>query len=249
MSTIREAINKCDASNEMEAVIKEQLETLIELAEYNTELQLSKITNSLKDGKISDDLYVPISKIVEQYTDARAVTTESNADIVGNIKTAISKFFHPGKEEILDGVSDIIGTAFDALMGSGEGMEFQKTIYIVAVEYPSVVRMDVAAWVRNTRAQGIRDKCKSAIAVVAVKSAVDITKLDFATFVSVYAPLLSKCYSSDLKNVDELLDSAENIYKRLGLQTKPQGLQAIKPYSLEKLQRTTISMVPQVGDF
>ena len=209
----------------------------IEVASANADIARAERTAELKAREVD---------VAKQTLDAE-IRAKADAERYAAEQEAEAELFRRTKEA--EAKMTELNEAFDALMGSGEGMEFQKTIYIVAVEYPSVVRMDVAAWVRNTRAQGIRDKCKSAIAVVAVKSAVDITKLDFATFVSVYAPLLSKCYSSDLKNVDELLDSAENIYKRRGLQTKPQGLQAIKPYSLEKLQSTTISMVPQVGDF
>lgn len=249
LSTIREAIKKCDASDEVEAIIREQLEILAEMADQHMALQLSEIKSSLESGKIRDDLYVPITKILEEYSDSRAIATESNADIVGKIKGSISQFFHPGKEEILNGVSDLIGTAFDALMGSGEGMEFKKKLYVIAVEYPSVIRLDVHIWMRNTRATGIRAKCKSALAVTAVKSAVDIQQLDFSTFVAVYAPLLSRCYGSDLDNVNALLDAAENIYQRLGLQTRPQGLRAVKPYSLEALQGPTEAMKPTHGDF
>lgn len=219
MSFIRDAINSCDVSNQMEAIIKEQLETLMQLADKNADIASARIEASLKDGKINDDLYVPISKVIKSYREAHAVTTEGNADIIKKASDSISKFLNPGAQEILDGIGGILTTAFDALMGSGEGMELSQDTYVVAVEYPAVIRLDFSIWVRNTRAEGIRKKCKSAIGVVAYKSAVDIHKLDFATFVSIYASLLSQSFGSNVKNVDEMLDAAENIYKRLGLKT------------------------------
>lgn len=232
MSTIRKAIESCDASNEMEAVIKEQLETLIQLADKNASLAEEQIKAKLKDGKINDDLTVPISKVISSCREARAITTEGNADIVNKIAESISNFFNPGKEEIVKGISGIIGTVFDTLMGSGEGLELRQDLYVVAVEYPSVVRMDFSIWMRNTRAEGIRKKCKNAVSVVAYKSAVDIKKLDFATFVTIYSSLLSKSFGNNLQEVDKLLDAAESIYKRLGLNTSTQANMA--PTGLNK---------------
>lgn len=247
MSTIRDAINKCDSSTEMEQVIKEQLETLMQLADKNADLAAANIEARLKDGKINDSLEVPITKVLEKSREARAVTTESNSDIIKKISDSIGKFFTPGKQEILDGIAGILGTAFDALMGAGEGMELKQDLYVVAVEYPAVVRLDFSVWVRNTRASGIRNKCKSAISAVAYKSAVDIRKLDFSTFVTIYSSLLSKCFGGDLKNVDELLDAAENIYKRLGLDT---GVRAVHNAALPAFFASSVSKArATVGDF
>ena len=223
MAFIRDAIKSCDNSDAIESLVKEQLETLIKLADNNTAIAKARIEGSLIDGKINDDLFVPISKVIEMHTEARAVTTEGNAEIIPKISESISKFFNPGKQEILDGISGILNSAFDALMGSGEGMEMKQDLYVVAVEYPAVIRLDFAIWVLNTKAEAIRKKCKSALSVVAYKSAVDIRKLDFSTFVALYSSLLSKCFGTNLKQVDELLDTAQNIYKRLCLDTSTGG--------------------------
>lgn len=248
MAKLRSVIDSCDASKEMEQVIKEQLETLMQLADKNADLAVANIEARLKDGKTSDsNLEVPISVVLQKTRETRAVTTESNSDIIKKISDSISKFFTPGKEEILRGVAGILSDTFDALMGAGEGLELKQDLYIVAVEYPAVVRMDFSAWVRNTRASGIREKCKSAISVVAYKSAVNVSKLDFATFVTIYSSLLSRCFGGDLKNVDELLDTAKKIYTDLGLDT---GRRAIHNAAAPAFLAGPVSKVrATVGDF
>lgn len=248
MAKLRSVIDSCDASKEMEQVIKEQLETLMQLADKNADLAVANIEARLKDGKTSDsNLEVPISVVLQKTRETRAVTTESNSDIIQKISDSISKFFSPGKKEILDGVAGILGDTFGALMGAGEGLELKQDLYIVAVEYPAVVRMDFSAWVRNTRASGIREKCKSAISVVAYKSAVDIGKLSFSAFVTIYSSLLSRCFGSDLKNVDELLAAAKKIYSDLGLDT---GRRAIHNAAAPAFLASPVSKVrATVGDF
>ncbi len=214
MSTIRKAIEGLDPAKDIEAVIKEQLETLIELADKNAQLDEERIINSLKDGKINDDLRIPITKTIASKREARAVTSQSSSAIVAEIAKSVESFFNPGKSEILNGVAGILGTAMDALMGSGEGTEMKQNLYLVAVEYPAIVRLDFAIWVRNTRAKGISTRCKNAISVVAYKSAVDVSKLDYNTFIAVYAPILQKAFGSNYTEIDKMLDKSKEIYEK-----------------------------------
>ena len=56
MATIRKAIESLDPSKEQEALIKEQLETLAQLAESKAQVAEDQIVINLKDGKVTDDL-------------------------------------------------------------------------------------------------------------------------------------------------------------------------------------------------
>lgn len=215
MSLIRDAIKTCDPSKETEQIIKEQLETLAQLADAQNEIDSKAIEISLKDGKVNDDLKIPITKLIGQYKETHVVTKEGPSDIVDKISKSIKTFFNPSAEGILTGVSEILGTALNALMGTGEGMEAKKSMYMVVVEYPAIIRFDFAMWVRNTRASGLMEHCKNAISVVSYKSAVDISKLDFATFLAIYSPILNNAFGSNQKEIKKLIKESQEVYDML----------------------------------
>lgn len=100
-------------------------------------------------------------------------------------------------------------------MGAGKGEEMTKTMYVVVSEYPAIVRYDFAFWNRTIEAKGIMEKMQNALACVAVKSAVDISKLTFNDFLSLYGPILKKAFGSDEQKIKALLDEAKDIYSML----------------------------------
>ncbi|MDD4113308.1 MAG: hypothetical protein PHC56_09815 [Herbinix sp.] len=232
MSVIRNAINNCDSSKETEQIIKEQLETLAQLADAQNEIDSKAIEISLKDGKVSDDLKIPITKVIGQYRETHVVTKEGPSDIIDKIAGSIKSFFNPSVEGILTGVSGILGTALNALMGTGEGMEAKKSQYMVVVEYPAIIRFDFAMWVRNTRASGLMSHCKNAISVVAYKSAVDINKLDFATFLAIYAPVLNSAFGSDQTQIKHLIEESKDVY---GMLAEDKRVRTLKPFNETQL--------------
>lgn len=213
MATIRKVIDTLDPSKEQEALIKEQLETLAQLAESRAQVDESQIIINLKDGKTTDDLRVPITKVIDSRKEYRVVVQETSSEIIEKIAESIKGMFQ-GKDEIINSIAQLVGTALDAILGSGEGMEGKHEVYTVAVEYPAIIRFDFRMWIRNTRAQGIKTRCKSALAVVAYKSAVDIEKIDFNTFISIYGPLLAKAFGNDPKELDKMIDKAKEIYDK-----------------------------------
>ncbi len=233
MSTIRDAVNACDPSKETELIIKEQLETLSQLANAQNNIDSAAIEMALKDGKINDDLTVPITKVLGKYNETHVVTTQKADVIVNRLSGSIKSFFNPSAEGILTGVAGILGTALDALMGAGQGMEAKKSMYSVVVEYPAIIRFDFAMWVRNTRATGIMERCKNAVSIVAYKSAVDITKLDFATFLAIYSPVLNKAFGSDQTKIKELIAEAKDVY---GMLADDKRMRVARPVSEAELE-------------
>ena len=232
MSLIRNAINSCDVSKETEQIIREQLETLAQLADAQNEIDCKAIEQSLMSGKVNDDLKIPITKVIGQYKETRVVTKEGPNDIIDKISESIKSFFNPSAESILIGIAGILGTALNALMGTGEGMEAKKSQYMVVVEYPAIIRFDFAMWVRNTRASGLMSHCKNAISVVAYKSAVDISKLDFATFLAIYAPVLNKAFGSDQMQIRKFIEESKEVY---GMLADNKNALAVKPFTEDQL--------------
>lgn len=59
------------------------------------------------------------------------------------------------------------------------------------------------------------EKMENSLACVAVKSAVDISKLAFNDFLSLYGPILKKAFGDDEQEIKALLNEAKEIYSML----------------------------------
>lgn len=247
MSKISEKVKSLDVKNQMEAVLKEQLDTLVSLTNHMTEQAENSIRESLRQGAATGGYEVPVTYVIQHTSEERAIASETRSDIIKKLGEGISHFFNPGKQEILNGVVSIVSDTIDALLGAGEGMEASQRVYLVAEEYPSLVRMDFQLWVRNTRAVGLSTLCKSALSVVGFKSAVDVKKLDFATFSAIYSPLLAKAYGSDIKGLEEALAKAEELYKRLG--GKLDSANASVPALSEPLKTPMLTVSSSITEF
>ena len=92
-------------------------------------------------------------------------------------------------------------------------METNAECYAVTVDYPAIVRYDFSFWGRVVEAQSIRDHCEAAISCVAVKSAVDVTKLAFNDFLSLMAPVLNRGFGSNQGKILEMIQKAKEVYK------------------------------------
>lgn len=210
MSKLRKIVNEADISKDVEEEVKEALSMLYNLSGEKIKSAEATIKENLLNGKTYDDLYVPITKIITHTTDCRAITTNSS-DIINDITKSVGELFN-GNEGILNGISGIIDTAITAIVGAGEGQEHEKNIYNVVTEYPAIVRLDFYIWGHNTKAKSIMSQVKSAFACVAFKSAVDISKLDFNTFLALYAPVLKQAFGNDKSKVKQMIAEAKEVY-------------------------------------
>lgn len=214
MAAIRDIIKSIDPVDEKMAEIKEALQLLIELAEEKANTFLSEIQKDLLDGKLNDTtLKVPITRVIGEYKEFRAKTSETT-DIVKDIKDAIVTIFD-GNGNVANGIADLVNTAITAIMGAGKGEEITKTMYVVVSEYPAIVRYDFAFWNRTIESKGIMEKIENSLACVAVKSAVDIGKLAFNDFLSLYGPILKKAFGNNEQEIKTLLNEAKEIYSML----------------------------------
>lgn len=216
MAIARDFIKSIDSSDNIADEIKEALTLLIDMAQSKSDLFEQEIETDLKTGKTLDNLTVPITKVLLKDMQCRAITAEDpNPDIQGIVKEDMAGMFS-GDVSILNGISDIIVKAINIVVGTGEGTEMTRDFYLVAIEYPAIIRYDFKFWGRAVQAKNIREKIHNAVTSVVYKSAVDVKQLDFNTFLSVYAPILNDAYSKDISKIKEALEQAKevfNIYK------------------------------------
>ncbi len=214
MGKLRDVIASADSSQKVTAEVRESLHMLMDLCEDQQKLFQNEIVMDLKTGKTTDDMTVPITKIIGSYSEAHCVVSDKSDILkrVGEVvKTMVSD---PSAEGITTGIATLANDALTAILGIGEGSEQKTQLYMVTPDYPAIVRYDLAFWSRKISAQSIKTYCESAIACVVYKSAVDVTKLTFNDFLALYAPVLNRAYGSDPANLEEMITKAEATYKR-----------------------------------
>ena len=211
MAKLREMISSVDQSKETEREIGEQLKILTSLGESKVTIFRGEIEASLKDGKTTDDLKVPITKVLGTYEEYRAYTKRNQKDLVNNVISSFKTMFNGGTQ-IADGIGSLISKSLSVLLGAGSGEELMKKEYFVIVEYPAIIRYDVAMWTRNITVKSLQERAENIIACVAYKSAVDVTKLDFNTFLGCYANVLQESFGSDKDNIKKMIQESAEVY-------------------------------------
>jgi hypothetical protein len=211
MGAVRDIIKAVDNSTAVTKEIKETLGILMSLAEAKGKAFEEEIKQDLMTGKMGDDLTVSITKVIQSRIEYRAVTKDGQSKIIDNVKDSISKIFS-GDKKIVEGIAGVVDSAFTAIMGAGEGQESEVRYYSVVAEYPAIVRFDFAFWGRNIVAQSIKDHMENVFSCVAYKSAVDVKKLQFNDFLSLYGPVLNSAYGSDPTKIKEMIQQAKEIY-------------------------------------
>lgn len=213
MSMIRDVINSMDNSDQKLAEIRETLQILTSLAASQAQIFREEIELDLRTGKTTDNLTIPITKIASKQEQYRATSSEKTSDVLGELSTAIQGMISdPSASGIVAGVSDIASSALNTIMGVAEGEEQTVKLYFVVADYPAIVRFDFAFWARRIQAESIKKYCETALSCVAYKSAVDVTKLSFNDFLTLYGPILNKGFGSDPTKMEQMIEKAKKIY-------------------------------------
>ncbi len=212
MGVVRDIVKTVDQTSAVTGEVKETLGILMKLAEAKGKVFEETIKEDLITGKTWDNLTISITKNTGQRIEYRAVTSIGTTKIIDEIKTSMSNLFS-GDGKILEGIAGILSTALTAIMGAGEGEESEVRSYMVVPDYPSIVRYDFAFWGRNIRAQSIKQYMENVFTCVAYRSAVDMSKLQFNDFLSLYTPVLRKAFGDDQSKLKEMIMQAKEIYE------------------------------------
>lgn len=239
MGKLKDIIDKADKSQEVAEEVRESLNILMELSEMHMSNYYDALLADLKEGKIGDpsqQLRVPITYVVKEYKEVRAVTKDTATDLLPKILETVGQMVEDKSTDgILKGIGSIVQDALNTILGAGEGMETSTECYAVTVDYPAIVRYDFSFWGRVVEAQSIRDYCETAISCVAVKSAVDVTKLAFNDFLSLMAPVLNRGFGSDQTKIMEMIQKARDVYKMYTTDDNSSALVNASSVDLSKL--------------
>lgn len=213
----KKVISDLDSSKEAAQEVMEALKTLMELANMHMEGYYDKLMANLEEGKMDvhgkEQLKVPITFTTREYKEVHVITQQSTSDILGKVAESITEMVDDKSATgIINGIASIATDALNTILGAGKGMEQSVECYAVTVDYPAIVRYDFSFWGRNIEAEGIRKYCQSAVACVAVKSAVDCKALAFNDFLAVAAPVFARGFAENPDQMAAAIAKAKEIY-------------------------------------
>jgi hypothetical protein len=212
MSIARDFVNKFDATKDITEEIRSSVQYLMEIAESKADGFEKDIAIDLSTGKTLDGITVAITKKIASKKFYHVMTKDSVSGKVGRVSDAITSMFTGSAPDIIKGITSIVSEGVDMVLGASEGSALKYSSYLVTVNYPAIVRFDYTLWSHSVRASHIRDHVENMIAAYACVSAVDVSKLDFNTFLAITTPVLNAAYGSDMKNIDNMINQAELIY-------------------------------------
>jgi len=213
MGAIRGVIENLDNSNELGKAQRELVENLAKLAESKAEFFELQISSGLRTAGSPDNQTVPVESVLNSETYTHAIASNTPEQIGKAVKSALNSFCSGGKEEILNGVSDLITNTLTTFLGASSASTGTKKQYYVLTEGWSVVRVDLMAWYLNVEAEGIKKQIQKTSAFVVVKSAVDLSQVRFNTFLNIYQSQLATMKLKD-NQIETALDEAKKIYEK-----------------------------------
>lgn len=215
MGKLKEIISSVDQSQEITAETKETLNLLYELSKEKADSFAKEISTKLRTAGTSENLTIPITQELGSHQEVRVITSSTpDQDIVDNIGNSLKQILTGCKNDIIGGLTGLINTGLTTVLGAAEGEERFEHSYYIATEGLAIVRMDLMYWSRHITASGITKYAEKSLVCTAVKSSVDVNKIDFNTFLAAYQAQLLRC-SFEQEQLLEEIRNAKKIYEEL----------------------------------
>ncbi|GAB3116078.1 hypothetical protein GCM10027160_24460 [Streptomyces calidiresistens] len=213
MGSISGIIESLDTSEKQMEDAKEALEALEALAQTKADFFRMDIEKALITAGSDQDRRVPIEAVLDSTSQTHAMMSNQVNDIGAPIGKALTSFCRGSAPDIIDGVAGLVTDVLKEFLGESEAAEDTLDRYVVLTEEYSIIRLDLRAWQRAIESSGIRHRADKVSAFVLVKSAVDLEKIGFNTFLYLYRAQLHEMQMST-KDIEQALDRATLIYEK-----------------------------------
>lgn len=214
MSKIKNAIKSVDTTLDNANEIKEILQLLYELSDEKATTFQNTISEDLRTAGTIENPTVPISYKLASLKEIRITTSETPSEFISEIGESLKSIITGTSDGVINGISSLINTGLKTILGAGEGEERLRKEYYIATEGLSIVRLDVMMWSRSITATSITKYAEDSIVCVVEKSSVDLSKVDFNSFLSAYNIQLLKSNLEE-QNILEEIENAKKVYKEL----------------------------------
>jgi len=219
MAILAKAIKAIDPTPDKKSELTLALSLLVELAENKTREFREEIEQSYRTANTTENMTAPITMVLENHSFYRAYLKSDNSKIPNEVGSAIKDFLNGGTDKIVNGVSSLVTTGLDALLGQGSAEQQEMRSYYITVQARALVRYDISAWRRTVEASAITSHLESCLAIYASKASIDVKELDLNTFLIAYENQLNKMNFTNEETL-EYIEYAEKIYDKLSGNSK-----------------------------
>ncbi|WP_331740343.1 hypothetical protein [Streptomyces cyaneofuscatus] len=215
VGAIRSVVQQLDPSSQALEEQQQLVETLARLAESKAEFFELQIRTSMRTAGGSENDTIPVEAVLDSVTETHAYSGKSSANIGDSVTRALKSFCGGSKDEIINGVGTLITDGLSTFLGDASASDTTMQRYYVMAEGFSIVRIDLCAWQFNVDAKGIQGAVEKVGAFVAVKSAVDLSKVRFNTFLNIYARQLESM-QLESQALETALEEAKRVFHSFG---------------------------------
>lgn len=214
MAFLKNAINALDPAPDKKKELTLTLSLLSELCEQKVKEFTSTIENELRIAGTGENKTIPVTEILARHKEYRAYVKSDAGKIASEVSNSVKKFVSGGTNDIIDGISSLVTTGVEAIIGSGIGQQQEMSTYYIVVQDYGIARYDFRIWSRQVEAEGITSQIETTLACVAFKSSVDVKKISYNTFLIAYGSQMEAMNFPKDKQKEYLVYASE-IYNRL----------------------------------
>lgn len=214
MAILKNAINALDPTPDKKKEITLLLSLLNELCEVKVADFKNSIEQELRTAGDRENRTVPVTEILARHWEYRAYIKQDAGKLSSEISAAVKKFVSGSEDNIITGIANLVTSGLEVILGAGEGVQAEMGSYYIVVQSYGIARYDIRVWTRHVEATGVTEHIENALAIVAFKSSVDVTKLSFNTFLLAYETQLAEMQFGK-KEQDEYIEHAKKIYEQL----------------------------------
>lgn len=214
MAVLKNAINALDPAPDKKSQLTLLLALLSELCEQKVVQFTEAIETDLRTAGTVENKTIPVTEILAKHKEYRAYIKQDAGKIATEVASAIKKFIAGTSSDILDGISSLVTTGIEAIIGAGSGTQQEMSSYYIVVQRFAILRFDIRVWCRQIEATGITNQIETALAVVSYKSSVDVSKISLNTFLIAYQDQLGKIGIPE-SEWEKYLATAEELFGKL----------------------------------
>ena len=189
VNTARNVVEGIDKSSELFVQTKEQLDTLMSMAQIKKELMKNQVIERISKAGLGDDKTVPIASIEAFRNEVHGYISSDTEHLAKGITSSVKGLLGIIKgqgdwDKIADAAIDIgvetLNTALNAFLGGGTGDEHEDDLYFIVLRGITLLRVDYQGWRRRVQAKAIKEKVEGVSVFVSYRSVVDVanTPLD-----------------------------------------------------------------------
>jgi hypothetical protein len=239
----QEVVKGIDPATEKFVQTKEQLDTLMSMANIKKELMKTQVIDRIHHAGKGEDKTVPVASIEafrnEVHGYISSDTEHLSKGITSSVKSLLGVISGQGAWDEIANASiaigeEVLSTALNAFLGAGAGEEHEDDVYFIVLRGITLLRIDYQGWRRRLKAQAITEKIEGVSVFVSYRSVVDVLNTPIDQFRSSVQPLFVKKDPNLERDPIGLVKEIDKFYEALtaGQRSQPMAgmpIQQVQP--------------------